>query len=158
MTWSQSHELTHSKYSWFTASLIYCHSSTKILLKQGYANHHKKFKQCHGVIINMRRKQLTRAVPAIRGAICFVDRVDDAIVFNSITEVCISFDDDRLRAELSSYRRHWRKDRRVRGRTRQLAWSLRNSHVVWALGRLQSSAKQGPSNWRSNLDDLDHEG
>ena len=48
----------------------------------------------------MRRKQLTRAVPAIRGAICFVDRVDDAIVFNSITEVCISFDDP-LRAELS---------------------------------------------------------
>ena len=46
-------------------------------------------------------KQLTRAVPAIRGAICFVDRVDDAIVFNSITEVCISFDDDPLRAELS---------------------------------------------------------
>ena len=31
----------------------------------------------------------------------FVDRVDDAIVFNSITEVCISFDDDPLRAELS---------------------------------------------------------
>ena len=27
--------------------------------------------------------------------------VDDAIVFNSITEVCISFDDDPLRAELS---------------------------------------------------------
>lgn len=49
----------------------------------------------------MRRKQLTRVVPAIRGAICFVDRVDDAIVFNSITEVCISFDDDPLRAELS---------------------------------------------------------
>ena len=49
----------------------------------------------------MRWKQLTRAVPAIRGAICFVDRVDDAIVFNSITEVCISFDDDPLRAELS---------------------------------------------------------
>ena len=46
-------------------------------------------------------KQLTRAVPAIRGAICFVDHVDDAIVFNSITEVCISFDDDPLRAELS---------------------------------------------------------
>ena len=37
----------------------------------------------------------------MRGAICFVDRVDDAIVFNSITEVCISFDDDQLRAELS---------------------------------------------------------
>lgn len=83
------------------ASLIHCHSSTQILLKQGYANHHKKFKQCHGVIINIRRKQLTRAIPAIRGAICFVDRVDDAIVFNSITEVCISFDDDPLRAELS---------------------------------------------------------
>ena len=49
----------------------------------------------------MRWKQLTRAVPAIRGAIYFVDRVDDAIVFNSITEVCISFDDDPLRAELS---------------------------------------------------------
>ena len=49
----------------------------------------------------MRRKQLTRDVPAIHGAICFVDRVDDAIVFNSITEVCISFDDDPLRAELS---------------------------------------------------------
>ena len=49
----------------------------------------------------MRWKQLTRVVPAIRGAICFVDRVDDAIVFNSITEVCISFDDDPLRAELS---------------------------------------------------------
>ena len=49
----------------------------------------------------MRWKQLTRAVPAIRGAICFVDRVDDAIVFNSITEVCISFDDDPLQAELS---------------------------------------------------------
>ena len=81
-------------------SLIHCHSSTQILLKQGYANHHKKFKQCHGVIINMRWKQLTRAVPAIRGAICFVDRVDDAIVFNSITEVCISFDDP-LRGELS---------------------------------------------------------
>ena len=48
----------------------------------------------------MRWKQLTRAVPAIRGAICFVDRVDDAIVFNSITEVCISFDDDPLQAEL----------------------------------------------------------
>ena len=28
-------------------------------------------------------------------------RVDDAIVFNSITEVCISFDDDPLWAELS---------------------------------------------------------
>ena len=70
----------------------------------------------------MRRKQLTRAVPAIRGAICFVDRVDDAIVFNSITEVCISFDDDPLRAELSpSKKRHRRKDRHVRGRTRQLA-------------------------------------
>ena len=49
----------------------------------------------------MRRKQFTRAIPAIRGAICFVDRVDDAIVFNSITEVCISFDDDPLRAEMS---------------------------------------------------------
>ena len=49
----------------------------------------------------MRQKQLTRAVPAIHGAICFVDRVDDAIVFNSITEVCISFDDDPLRAELT---------------------------------------------------------
>ena len=49
----------------------------------------------------MRRKQLTRAVPAIRGAIYFVDRVDDSIVFNSITEVCISFDDNPLRAELS---------------------------------------------------------
>ena len=49
----------------------------------------------------MRRKQLTRAVPAIHGAICFVIRVDDAIVFNSITEVCISFDDDPLRAKLS---------------------------------------------------------
>ena len=49
----------------------------------------------------MRRKQLTRAIPAIPGAICFVDRVEDAIVFNSITEVCISFDDDPLRAELS---------------------------------------------------------
>ena len=49
----------------------------------------------------MRRKQLTHAVPAIRGAICFVDRVDDAIVFNSITEVCVSFDDDPLQAELS---------------------------------------------------------
>ena len=71
------------------------------MLKQGYASHHKKFKQCHGVIINMRRKQLTRTVPAIRGAICFVDRVDDAIVFNSITEVGISVDDDPLRAELS---------------------------------------------------------
>ena len=60
----------------------------------------KKSKQCHGVIINMRWKQLTRAVPAIRGAICFVDHVDDAIVFNSIIEVCISFDDP-LRGELS---------------------------------------------------------
>ena len=49
----------------------------------------------------MRRKQLTRAVPAIHGAICFVDHVDDAIVFNSIIEVCISFDDDPLRVELS---------------------------------------------------------
>ena len=49
----------------------------------------------------MRRKQLTRAVPAIRGAICFVNRVDDAIVFNSITEVCISFYNDPLQAELS---------------------------------------------------------
>ena len=49
----------------------------------------------------MRRKQLKRVVPAIRGAICFVDRVDDAIVFNSITEVCISFDDDPLGDELS---------------------------------------------------------
>ena len=49
----------------------------------------------------MRQKQLTRAVPAIRGAICFVDRVDDAIVFNSITKVCISVDDDPLQAELS---------------------------------------------------------
>ena len=83
------------------SSLIHCHSSTQILLKQGYANHHKKFKHYHGVIINMRWKQLTRAVPAIRGAIWFVDRVDDAIVFNSITEVCISFDDDPLRAEFS---------------------------------------------------------
>ena len=82
-------------------SLIHCHSSTQILLKQGYANHHKNFKQCHGVIINMRRKQLTRAIPAIRGAIYFVDRVDHAIVFNSIIKVCISFDDDPLRAELS---------------------------------------------------------
>ena len=82
------------------ASLIHCHSSTQILLKQGYANHHKKFKQCHGVIINIRRKQLSRAVPELRGAICFVDRIDDAIVFNSIIEVCISFDDDPLRAEL----------------------------------------------------------
>ena len=82
-------------------SLIHCHSSTQILLKQGYVNHHKKFKQCHGVIINIRWKQLTRAVPAIRGAICFVDRVDDTIVFNSSTEVCISFDDDPLRVELS---------------------------------------------------------
>lgn len=69
----------------------------------------------------MRRKQLTRVVPAIRGAICFVDRVDDAIVFNSITEVCISFDDDPLHAELSSAKEDRRKDRRVRGRTRQLA-------------------------------------
>ena len=49
----------------------------------------------------MRRKQLTCAVPAIPGAICFVNRIDDAIVFNSITEVCISFDDDPLRAEFS---------------------------------------------------------
>ena len=49
----------------------------------------------------MRRKQLTRTIPAIRGAICFVDHVDDAIVFNSITEVCISFDDDPLRAGFS---------------------------------------------------------
>ena len=49
----------------------------------------------------MRWKQLTRTVPAICGAICFVDRVDDAIMFNSITEVCISFDDDPLRAKLS---------------------------------------------------------
>ena len=81
-------------------SLIYFHSSTQILLKQGYANHHKKFKQCHGVIIKIRRKQLACAIPAIRGAICFVDRVYGAIVFNSITEVCISFDDP-LRAELS---------------------------------------------------------
>ena len=80
---------------------MHCHSSTHILLKQGYANHHKKFKQCRGVIINIRRKQHTGAVPAIHGAICFVDRVDDAIVFNSITEVCISFHDDPLRAELS---------------------------------------------------------
>ena len=40
------------------------------------------------------------AVPAIRSAICFVDRVDDAIVFNSITEVCISFDCP-LQSELS---------------------------------------------------------
>ena len=31
----------------------------------------------------------------------FVNDVDDAIVFNSITEVCISFDDDPLRAKLS---------------------------------------------------------
>ena len=53
----------------------------------------------------MRRKQLTRVVPAIHGAICFVDRVDDAIVFNSITEVCINFDDDPLRAELSPAKR-----------------------------------------------------
>ena len=81
-------------------SLIHYHSSTQILLKQGYANHHKKFKQCHGVIINIRRKQLTRAVPAVRGAIYFVDRIDDAIVFNSIIELCISFD-DQLRAGLS---------------------------------------------------------
>ena len=81
-------------------SRIHFHSSTQILLKQGYVNHHKKFKQCHGVIINIRRKQLTCAVPAIHGAICFVDRVDDAIVFNSIKEVCISFDDP-LRGELS---------------------------------------------------------
>ena len=50
----------------------------------------------------MRRKQLARAVRAIRGAICLVDRVNDAIVFNSITKVCISFDYDPLRAELSS--------------------------------------------------------
>ena len=49
----------------------------------------------------MRWKQLTCAIPAIRDAICFVDRVDDAILFNSITEVCISFGDDPLRAELS---------------------------------------------------------
>ena len=49
----------------------------------------------------MRQKQLTPAVPAIHGAICFVDRVDDAIVFNGITEVCISFDDDPLRAGFS---------------------------------------------------------
>ena len=48
----------------------------------------------------MRWKQLTRAVPAKRGANCFVDRIDDAIVFNSITEVCINFDDP-LRGELS---------------------------------------------------------
>ena len=48
----------------------------------------------------MRRKQLRRVVPAIRGAICFVDHVDDAIMFNSITEVCIRFDDP-LRGELS---------------------------------------------------------
>ena len=70
------------------------------MLKQGYANHHKKFKQCHGVIINIRRKQLTCIIPAIRGAICFVDRVDDAIVFNSITEVCVSLDDP-FQGELS---------------------------------------------------------
>ena len=82
------------------ASLIYCHSSTQILLKQGYANHHKKFKQCHGVIINMRYKQLTRVVPAIRGVVYFVHHVDDTTVFNSITKVCISFDTP-LRAELS---------------------------------------------------------
>ena len=49
----------------------------------------------------MRWKQLTRVVPAIRGAICFVGRVDDAIELNSITQVCINFDDDPLRAELS---------------------------------------------------------
>ena len=49
----------------------------------------------------MRWKQLTRAVPAIRGAICFVNLVDDAIVFNSITEVCISFGDDPLLAGFS---------------------------------------------------------
>ena len=49
----------------------------------------------------MRRKQLTHVIPAIRGAICFVDRVDDTIVFNSITEVCINFDDDQLRAGFS---------------------------------------------------------
>ena len=49
----------------------------------------------------MRRKQLTCAVPAIHGAICSADRVDDAIVFNSLIEVCISFDDDPPRAELS---------------------------------------------------------
>ena len=48
----------------------------------------------------MRRKQLTRIVPAIHGAICFVDRVDDAIMFNRIIEVCISFD-NLLRGELS---------------------------------------------------------
>ena len=48
----------------------------------------------------MRWKQLTCAVPAIRGAIYFVNRVDDAIVFNSITEVCINFDHP-LQAELS---------------------------------------------------------
>jgi hypothetical protein len=71
-----------------------------MVLKQGYANQHKKFKQCPAVIINIRRKQLTRAVPTIRGAICFVDHIDDAIVFNSITEVCISVDDP-LRAESS---------------------------------------------------------
>ena len=59
------------------------------------------FKKCHGVIINMRRKQLSHAVPAIHGAICFVDRVDDVIVFNSITEVCIIFDDDPLWAGFS---------------------------------------------------------
>ena len=83
------------------ASLIHWHSSTQILLKQGYANYQQKFKQCHGVIIKIRRKQLTRAILAICGAICFVDRVDDAIMFTSITEVCISFDDDPLRAHLS---------------------------------------------------------
>ena len=82
------------------ASLIHCHSSTQVLLKQGYANHHKKFERCHAIIINIRRKQLTRVVPATRGAICFVDRLNDAIVFNSITEVCIGFDDP-LRAGLS---------------------------------------------------------
>ena len=49
----------------------------------------------------MRQKQLTRAIPAIHCAIYLVDRLDDAIVFNSITEVCISFDDDPLRAKLS---------------------------------------------------------
>ena len=49
----------------------------------------------------MRRKQFTRAVPAIRGAICFVDRVDDAIVFNSMIEVCISLDDDPMRVGFS---------------------------------------------------------
>ena len=88
----------------------------------------------------MRRKQLTRAVPAIRGAICFVDRVDDAIVFNSITEVCISFDDDPLRAELSPAKEG------TGVKIGESAVEQGNSHVVWALGRLQSSAKQGPSN------------